>query len=179
MQARIHRIDRQQGPTAHPVTNHNGKEHIHITKPLTVLTQQCKSTSCRERKAAHPCLTLWDPVVYTAHGILQARVLEWVAFPFSNGSSRPRSWTRVSCIAGGFFSNWDKKINYTSIKFLKINQVFSKNQSHPCDEPARTWSWTRYNKTNKNSLALIPVRLWDKLPTSFWNVLSKRHFTMR
>ena len=34
------------------------------------------------------------------------RILEWVAYPFSRGSSRPRNWTGVSCIAGGFFTNW-------------------------------------------------------------------------
>ena len=34
------------------------------------------------------------------------RILEWVAYPFSRGSSPPRSWTWVSCIAGGFFPNW-------------------------------------------------------------------------
>ena len=38
--------------------------------------------------------------------ILQARILEWVAFPFSRGSSQPRNGTRVSCIAGRFFINW-------------------------------------------------------------------------
>ena len=37
------------------------------------------------------------------HGILQARILEWVAFPFSRGSSQPRDETQVSRIAGGFF----------------------------------------------------------------------------
>ena len=34
------------------------------------------------------------------------RILEWVAYPFSSRSSRPRNWTRVSCIAGRFFTNW-------------------------------------------------------------------------
>ena len=43
---------------------------------------------------------------YTDHGIFQARILEWVAFPFSRGSSQPRDWTQVSCIAGGFFTSW-------------------------------------------------------------------------
>ena len=43
---------------------------------------------------------------YTVHGILQARILEWVAFPFSKGSSQPRDWIQVSCIAGRFFSSW-------------------------------------------------------------------------
>ena len=40
------------------------------------------------------------------HGILQAKILEWVAFPFSRGSSQPRDWTQVSHTAGGFFTSW-------------------------------------------------------------------------
>ena len=51
-------------------------------------------------------LTLWDLMDYIVHGILQARILEWVAFPFSRGSSQPRDWTQVSHIAGGFFTSW-------------------------------------------------------------------------
>ena len=43
---------------------------------------------------------------YTVHRILQARILEWVAFPFSGGSSQPRDGTQVSHIAGGFFTSW-------------------------------------------------------------------------
>ena len=41
-------------------------------------------------KEAQSCPTLCDPVDSTVHGILQARILEWVAFPFSRGSSQPR-----------------------------------------------------------------------------------------
>ena len=40
------------------------------------------------------------------HGILQARILEWVAFPFSRGSSQPKNWTQASRIAGEFFTSW-------------------------------------------------------------------------
>ena len=40
----------------------------------------------------------------SVHGILQARILEWVAIPFSSGSSQPRDQTRVSCLAGRFFT---------------------------------------------------------------------------
>ena len=40
-------------------------------------------------KVAQLCLTLWDPMDYRVHGILQARILEWIAFPFSRGSSKP------------------------------------------------------------------------------------------
>ena len=41
--------------------------------------------------------------------ILQARILEWVAFPFSRGSSQPRDRTQVSRTAGGFFTSWATK----------------------------------------------------------------------
>ena len=54
-------------------------------------------------KVAQSCLTLCDCVDYTVHGILQARILEWVAVPFSRGSSQPRDQTQVSHIAGRFF----------------------------------------------------------------------------
>ena len=49
--------------------------------------------------------TLCDPMDYEVHGILQARILEWVAIPFSRGSSQPRDQTQVSHIAGGFFTS--------------------------------------------------------------------------
>ena len=57
-------------------------------------------------KVAQWCLTLFDPMDYTVHGILQDRILECVAFPFSRGSSQPRDWTEVSRVAGGFFTSW-------------------------------------------------------------------------
>ena len=43
----------------------------------------------------------------SVHGILQVRRLEWVAIPFSRGSSQPRDRTQVSHIAGRFFTVWD------------------------------------------------------------------------
>ena len=52
-------------------------------------------------KVAQLCLTLCNPMDYTVHGILQARILEWVAFLFSRGSFQPRNQTQVSHIAGG------------------------------------------------------------------------------
>ena len=58
-------------------------------------------------QVAQLCPTLYYPMDYTVHGILLARILEWVAFPFSRGSSQPRDCTRVSCIASRFFTkNW-------------------------------------------------------------------------
>ena len=60
---------------------------------------------------AQLCPTLCDPKDCSlpgssVHGILQARILEWVAIHFSRGSSQPRDWTWVSCIAGRFFTVW-------------------------------------------------------------------------
>ena len=59
----------------------------------------------KESKSLSLCSTLCDPMDYTVHGILQARILEWVALPFSRESSQPRDRTQVSHIAGGFFTN--------------------------------------------------------------------------
>ena len=56
-------------------------------------------------KVAQSCLTLCDPMDCIVHGILQARILEWVAIPFPRGSSQPRDQTQVSPIAGRFFTN--------------------------------------------------------------------------
>ena len=54
-------------------------------------------------KAAQSCPTLCDPMDYTVRRILQARILEWVAFSFSRGSSeQPRDPTQVSHISGRF-----------------------------------------------------------------------------
>ena len=54
-------------------------------------------------KVAQLCLPLCDPIDYIVHGILQARILEWVVVPFFRGSSQPRDRTHISRIAGGFF----------------------------------------------------------------------------
>ena len=57
-------------------------------------------------KVSQLYLTFCDPMDYdTFHGILQARILVWVAIPFSRGSSQPRDGTQVSCIAGRFFTS--------------------------------------------------------------------------
>ena len=60
---------------------------------------------------AKSCLTLCNPMDCSppgasVHGISQARILEWVAISSSRGSSQPRDWTQVFCIAGGFFTSW-------------------------------------------------------------------------
>ena len=77
-------------------------------------------------EVAQSCLTLCDPMDCSlsgssAHGIFQARVLEWIAISFSRGSSQPRNQTRVSRIAGRRFA-------VSSVKFGKfLDIIFSKN----------------------------------------------------
>ena len=56
----------------------------------------------------------WSPSGFSVHGILQARRLEWIANPFSRGSSQPRDRTLVPCVAGRFFTIWATG-NYWSV----------------------------------------------------------------
>ena len=60
-----------------------------------------------------------NPPGSSVHGILQARILEWVAMPSSRGTSQLRDWTQVSQIAGGFFTIWATK-EAQVIKWLGI-----------------------------------------------------------
>ena len=88
-------------------------------KPLGLLPYACNMTFIfpvkevkwkslsRVRLFATPIYS----IVHTIYGLYSkwnspARILEWVAYPFSNRSSWPRNRTTVSCIAGGFFTNW-------------------------------------------------------------------------
>ena len=73
---------------------------------------------------AQSCLTLCNPIncsppSSSIHGILQARTLEWIAIPFSRGSSQPRDWTRVFCIAGRFFTVWAFCLFYIDVRLGK------------------------------------------------------------
>ena len=85
--------------TAEGDCSHETKRHLLLgRKPMTNPKVNVKVTQW--------CPTLYDSVDYTVHGILQARILEWVVFPFSRGSSQPRDRTQVSHIAGRFFTSW-------------------------------------------------------------------------
>ena len=55
-------------------------------------------------KVAQSCPTLCDPKDYTVHGFRQARILEWVAIPFSRGSSQHKDQTQVFRVAGRLFT---------------------------------------------------------------------------
>ena len=72
--------------------------------------------------AAQSCPILCDPMDCSpsgssVQGILQARILKWVAIPFSRGSSWSADWTWVSCIAGRFFTVWATR-EATAVSFV-------------------------------------------------------------
>ena len=75
----------------------------------------------------------WDPMDCSlqgssVHGILQERILEWVAFPFSRRSSWPRNWAQISWIEGRFFTDWAMRevlvLNSTSSYLIRLNVLF-------------------------------------------------------
>ena len=69
------------------------------------LRLEVKHTKACEVTVAQSCLTVCNPMDFTVCGILQARILEWVAVPFSRGSFQPRNPSGISCIAGRFFTS--------------------------------------------------------------------------
>ena len=75
--------------------------------------------------------TLCNPMGWMVHGVLQARILEGVAFPYSRGSSQPRDQTQVSRIAGRFFTNWAIR---EALKYVrKIPNIFIWLSLSMCD----------------------------------------------
>ena len=92
---------------------------------------------------ADSCNTMdCSPPASSVHGLLQARILEWVAICFPRGSSQPRHQIQVSCTAGRFFTVWSEtntplSINYTSIRASLVAQMVK-------NLPAmwETWVWS-------------------------------------
>ena len=80
---------------------------------------------------AQLCPTLYDPMDWSPPGssvkeILQARIPEWVTMPSSRGSSQPREWTQVSCIACKFFTIWATKESHIHLhSYLKCQASLS------------------------------------------------------
>ena len=75
--------------------------------------------------ATQSCLTLFDPTDYSSsgssvHGILQARILKWIAIPFFRGFSQSRDQTQVSCIAGRFFTISSTREAHRSLVYTKF-----------------------------------------------------------
>ena len=101
------------------------------------------------------CLTLCDPTDYTVHGILQARILEWVAFPFSRGSSQPRNQTQVSRTAGGFFTSWATREAHIGCIGQRIDAF-------------ELWCWRRLLKSPLDCKEIQPVHSEGDQPWDFF-----------
>ena len=86
-------------------TVHGGHTELDTTETTCALHEAQHSLNMKV-KVAQLCPTFYDPMDYRVHVNLQARILEWVAFPFSRGSSQSRGQTQVSRIAGEFFTSW-------------------------------------------------------------------------
>ena len=96
--------------------------HTYFSELSPLSLFQCYKTALKV-KVIQSCPTLCDPMNFIVHGILQARILEWVAFPFSRGSSQPRDWTQVSCIAGEFFTSWATREAQLLLWSLKLKMI--------------------------------------------------------
>ena len=67
-------------------------------------------------QGSNPGLLHWGQILYQLSHKGSPRILEWVTYPFSSGSSQPRNRPGVSCIiAGGFFTNWAIRIVWVSV----------------------------------------------------------------
>ena len=75
-----------------------------MIKPICFPNATCLCCVCC--LVTQSCQTLCNPMDYTVHRILQARILEWIAIPFLKGSSQPRDQTCVFRIASGYFTVW-------------------------------------------------------------------------
>ena len=85
-----------------------------------------------EAKVAQSCPTLCDPLDYTVCGILQARTLEWVAFPFSRGSSQSRDQTQVSALqADSLPAEKVSCLFHASVRAQRFISVFRYKWQHP------------------------------------------------
>ena len=77
------------------------KKYRHLQK----IEKKNSRIALKEHIVTQLCPTVYDLMDYTVHGILQARILEWVAVPFSRESSQSRDQIQVSRIAGGVFTS--------------------------------------------------------------------------
>ena len=83
------------------------KTELRVLVSISGMTNGCTPGQISfRRQCCRSCLILCDTKDYTVPGILQAKILEWVAFPLSKGSSQPRDPTQISGIAGRFFTSW-------------------------------------------------------------------------
>ena len=116
--------------TLHNLGSHgvlSGKLGINKMESVSIWLQ---NWHCRQSSSRIRCLVLqlyptlcdpmdWGPPVSSVHGVLQARILEWVAVSFSRGSSHPRDRTRVSCFGRQILYHWATRVSVVDFSFYK------------------------------------------------------------
>ena len=100
---KIHNTFRSTQKSFYVFSNKKKNEKI-IMNPAWITLQWSEVKWSESRSVVSN--SLWPHGLYRGTIILQARILEWVAFPFPRGSSQPRDQTQVSHIAGRFFTSW-------------------------------------------------------------------------
>ena len=119
-----------------------------------------KIMESESEKVIQSCPTLCDPMDNTVHGILQARILEGVVFPFSRGSFQPRDWTQVSCIAGGFFTSWATREAHELLFCFLEWKLFAVAETFRVGcYSLVTWSCLQGGHPDGNSLRVVQRRL--------------------
>ena len=111
-------------------------------------------------------MILWTVATrLSVYGILQARILGWIAMPSSRGSSRPRNQTGVSCIAGGFFTSWATRenSNYLQVMWKPNNH----EQKYRCHHKARerAFHMNPQGTASAPTLSAPVCRLWARVAT--------------
>ena len=109
----------------------------------------------------HSCLTLCDPMDcslpgFSVHGILQTIILEWVAIPFSRGSSWPRNQTQVSCTPGRFFTIWPTREASSFIHVVACVKIFFFLKNFYC-----SYMGLPVAQTGKNLPAMREIWVWS------------------
>ena len=90
-------------------------------------------------QGSNPGLPHHRQILYQLSHKGSPRILEWVAYPFSNGSSHPRNWTRVSCIADRFFTKL-----FHLLQLLSHVQFFATSWSVAHQAPSMGFSRQEY-----------------------------------
>ena len=106
----------------------------------------------KSERVAQLCPILCDPMDYSlpgssVHGILQARILEWVVISFSRGSFQPRNRTQVSCTAGRFFTLWATRETPPS-PWVSLFPETHNIEIKPINNPTITSEWSSEKNTH-------------------------------
>ena len=114
-------------------------------------------------KVVQSCPTLFNPMDNTVYGILQATILEWVAIPFSRGSSQHRDRTQVSPITGGFFTSWAMREANISVScsFVSNSLMAQLVKNLPAMQETQVWS---PGEGNGSPLQSCLESLWTEEP---------------